>query len=57
MIICVIDCVIMSDDSNVIVESTCQRQHHRQYECGLDKSQVRLIAYMLFLYIWAYEIR
>ena len=57
MIICVFDYVIMSDDSNVIVKSTCQHQHKRQSECGLDNSQVYMVAYMLFLHIWAYEIR
>ena len=27
MVDCAIDCVIMSDDSNIIVESTCQHLH------------------------------
>ena len=55
--IVVIICVIMTDDSNVIVIFTCHRQHCRQSECGLDNSHVCIIAYIVFLHIWAYEMR
>ena len=37
-------CVIMTDDSNVIVIFTCHRQHCRQHECGLDNLPVSIIA-------------
>ena len=55
--VCVFDCFPKLCDSNVIVIFTCHRQHCRQHECGLDNLPVCIIAYMLFLHIWAHEMR
>ena len=50
MIICAIDCVIMTDDRYVIVTTTNQRLRQSQYECGLDNSHVCSIARTKLVY-------
>ena len=57
MVDCAIDCVPKLCDSNVIVKSTSQHQHNYRYKCHLSISQYCTIAYIVFLHIWAYEMR